>query len=81
MRGKKIAKPVVALAPAPIPVGTRRAGAPTVAPVGVVKPTTTREEEQVTASPTVEEQAVPSEVVGYPLDHSALKQYGLITRA
>ncbi|GAI11309.1 unnamed protein product, partial [marine sediment metagenome] len=42
---------------------------------------TTREVEQITASPIVEEQAVPSEVVGYPLDHSALKQYGLITRA
>lgn len=81
MRGKKIAKPVIALAPAPIPVEARRVGAPTVAPVGVVKPPATREVEQVTASPTVERPAVPSEVVGYPLDHSALKQYGLITRA
>lgn len=75
MRGKKIAKPVVAMAPTP--VEARR----TVAPVGVVKAPTTREEEQVTASPTIKEQALPSEVVGYPLDHSALKQYGLITRA
>lgn len=81
MRGKKIAKPVVALAPTPIPIGERRVGAPTVAPVGVVKEPPTREVEQVTASPIVQEPTVPSEVVGYPLDHSALKQYGLITRA
>ncbi|GAH82634.1 unnamed protein product, partial [marine sediment metagenome] len=62
MRGRKIAKPVIALAPTPVEARrppVRGVGAPTVAPVGVVEPPTTREEEQVTASPTIEEQAVP----------------------